>query len=450
MTSVVPEQIGDQPTPENLDELFPHAYRRRALILLMLIYVFNFVDRQVVNILAEPIKRDLMLSDAQLGMITGLAFAIFYSLLGLPIARYAEHGDRPRIITVSVAVWSAFTILCGFAHSFTNMLLARLGVGVGEAGCVPPTHSLITEFTPREERASAIAIYSMGLPLGSLVGLALGGIIADAFGWRAAFFAAGLPGLLFALIALGVLQEPRRRLDASKVTHDAPSLRQAMKILAAKPTYRWLIVGTSLQSMVAYGLAAFMAPFFLRVHGAELASLAGAVGLKPIGYLGIWLGVTTGLAGAIGVFAGGWLADRFGRSDLRAYPTVAALGSLLSIPAYLLVFAVPSTLLALVALIVPSAGVAAWYGPVHASNQGLVQPRMRATISAVTLVVLNLVGLGFGPPLIGMLSDKAQRSFGLTDAGGLQAALLSTTLLTYAAVFAFWRARRTIVADTIS
>ena len=443
------------------DGLFPVSYRRKALGILLLIYVFNFVDRQVVNILAESIKRDLALTDTQLGMMTGLAFAVFYSMLGLPIARYAEYGDRPRIVAISVAIWSSFTALCGFAHSFTYMLIARLGVGIGEAGGVPPAHSLIVEFTPRAERASAIAIYSMGMPLGALVGLALGGVIADTFGWRAAFFAAGLPGLVFALVALRVLREPRRHGGAAATAvGDAPSqrqpaverqsLRRAMAILAAKPTYRWLLVGATFQSMVAYGVGGFIAPYFLRMHMAELTGLAASVGLKPMGFLGICLGLATGLAGAFGAFTGGKIADRLGRKDLRAYPAVAACGSLLAIPGYLLVFSTPSALVGLMILFVPSACHAVWYGPVHASSQGLVHPQMRATISATTLVVINLIGLGLGPPLVGIISDHAKRAFALDNAGGLQAALLSALSLTFIAVFGFWRARRSIVADTVS
>jgi MFS family permease len=435
---------------EHRDGVFPRSYRRKALILLLLIYIFNFVDRQVVNILAESIKHDLSLTDTQLGMTTGLAFAIFYSLLGLPIARYAEYGDRPRIIAVTVAIWSSFTALCGFATSFLHMFLSRVGVGIGEAGGVPPAHSLIVEFTPREERASALAFYSMGMPLGALFGLGLGGIIADMFGWRTAFFAAGLPGLIFAALALSVLREPRRRVGAATAGRDSPSLRQALVILAAKPTYRWLLVGATFQSMVSYGVGSFMPPYFFRMHAAELADLSAAVGLKPIGYLGIWLGFATGLGGAVGAFTGGRLADRFGRSDLRAYPAVAACGSLLAIPLYLIVFSTPSALIALLLLFIPSACHAAWYGPLHASNQGLVHPQMRATISAVTLVVINLIGLGLGPPLVGVLSDRIRRSFEMDDAGGLQAALLATILLATIAVFGFWRARRTIVADTVS
>jgi len=432
------------------DGLFPVSYRRRALTILLLIYVFNFVDRQVVNILAESIKRDLGLTDTELGMMTGLAFAVFYSMLGLPIARWAEHGDRPRIVALSVAVWSGFTALCGFAHSFTHMLIARLGVGIGEAGGVPPAHSLIVEFTPRAERAAAIAIYSMGMPLGALVGLALGGVIADMFGWRAAFFAAGLPGLAFAIAALRILREPRRAGGIGAAGRDVPSLRKAIAILAAKPTYRWLLVGATFQSMVAYGVGAFMAPYFLRMHMDELTALAAAAGLKPMGYLGIWLGLATGLAGAFGAFAGGKIADRLGRRDLRAYPAVAACGSLLAIPGYLLVFSMPSALVGLLILFVPSACHAAWYGPVHASSQGLVDPQMRATISATTLVVINLVGLGIGPPLVGTMSDSARRVFALETASGLQAALLCALSLTVFAVFGFWRARRTIVEDTVS
>jgi len=435
--------------PERHDNVFPRSYRRSALIILLMIYVFNFLDRQVVNILAESIKRDLSLSDTELGMITGLSFAIFYSLLGLPIARYAEHADRPKILAASVALWSVFTAICGFATNFVQMFLARLGVGIGEAGGVPPAHSLIVEFTPREERASALAFYSMGMPLGTLSGLALGGVVAAMFGWRAAFFVAGLPGVLFAGIAFLVLREPRRQVEQARIAQVRPSLREALSILASKPTYRWLLAGASVQSMVAYGVAAFVAPFFLRTHGADLAAFAASLGMKPIALLGIWLGIATGFFGAVGTFCAGKIADRFGRNDLRAYPAVAACGPLLTIPGYLFVFSTPSALVALGALIIPSMCHTAWYGPVHASSQGLVHPNMRATISAVTLVVINLVGLGIGPPLIGMISDHARRVLGMDDAAGLQVALVTTISLTALGVFAFWRARRTIVADTV-
>jgi MFS family permease len=415
----------------------------------MLVYVFNFVDRQIVNILAEMIKRDLRLSDGEIGLMTGTAFALFYSLLGLPIARLADRSDRPKVIAAAVALWSAFTVLCGFAGSFSTLLLARIGVGTGEAGGVPPSHSLITEFTPRQERAKAIAIYQMGLPLGTLVGFALGGLVADRFGWRAGFFIAGAPGLVFAVIALLVLREPRRRPIEARPTA-LPPLGATIRTLLGKITYRWMLVGAAAQSIVGYGIAVFVAPFFLRNHLASLTSLGTAAGLGPTGFLGLCLGLVAGLGGAIGTFLGGFAADRLAREKgVRAYAAVPAIGVLICIPAYLAAFLIPNVEIALAMLMIGSAASASWYGPVHGANQGLVSSDMRSTISAVTMMAINLFGLGLGPPLVGFLSDRFHRGAALGEGPALEAALLCSIAISLLTVFAFWRARRTIVADTI-
>ena len=224
------------------------GFRRYALWTLMIIYTLNFLDRQIVNILAEPIKKDLHLADWQLGMMTGLAFALFYTVLGIPIARKAEKSNRPMIIGTALAVWSGFTVLCGFAQNFWQLVLARIGVGVGEAGCTPPAHSLITDYVPKDKRASAIAFYSIGTPLGSLIGMAMGGLIADAYGWRIAFMVAGAPGIFFALLTFFTLPEPRKKLTAvmaAKATATIP-LREAMKVLISKKTF-WLIAFDSIR-----------------------------------------------------------------------------------------------------------------------------------------------------------------------------------------------------------
>ncbi|HCY54144.1 MAG TPA: MFS transporter, partial [Oceanicaulis sp.] len=284
--------------------------------MLLVIYIFNFLDRQIVNILAEPIKLELGLADWQLGMLTGLAFAAFYTVLGIPIARYAEKADRVKIISVAVAVWSAFTIACGLAANFTQLLLARIGVGVGEAGCSPPAHSLITDYTPKEERASALAFYSMGIPLGSLVPMALGGLIADAFGWRAAFFVAGAPGIILAVMAFLTLPEPRRGLEKKVVPVKGPSFVDAIKELKSKKSFWWISIGAALSAMVGYGHIAFYGSFYLRNHGEGLTAMAVSVNemigvsFGPIGFVGTALGLIIGVCGAAGTFLGGVLADR--------------------------------------------------------------------------------------------------------------------------------------------
>lgn len=235
-------------------ETVPHVplvsdgYRGYALLILMLVYTVNFLDRQIVTILAEPIKNDLKISDTQLGLLTGLAFGIVYCGLGLPIARLADRFNRVWIIGASLVVWSGFTLLCGRATSFATLVAARVGVGVGEAGCTPTSHALIADYTPREKRASALAFFSIGTPLGSLLGLAMGGIIADAYGWRTAFLVAGLPGLLLAVVVFATLKEPRNAMTdaARKSAHAAQmSFGATLKYLTAKPTFWFIAFGAS-------------------------------------------------------------------------------------------------------------------------------------------------------------------------------------------------------------
>lgn len=449
LTEPVPAAARSALVADPADKFTP-GYRRMALIILTLIYVFNFVDRQVVNILAESIKNDLALSDTQLGMITGIAFALFYSLLGLPIARFAEHGDRPKILAVAVTIWSGFTIMCGFANSFAHMLVARLGVGVGEAGGVPPSHSLITEFTPKDKRASALALYSAGLPTGALVGLALGGVIADAYGWRVAFFLAGVPGLLIALLAFVFLKEPRREIAKHAPKIERESVWTVLKRFAALRTFRWVIMGASLQGLVFYGFTSFLAPFYLRNHADELATLAAGFGLESTGFLGIALGLTMGLAGALGTFCGGWLADRVKGDTLKAYPTVPAVASLVAVPIFYALLTTASLELSLVLLAAGGALTSVYLGPTHAICQGLSTPRSRATMSALTLVIINLIGLGIGPPLVGLISDYAHNTMSLSEGAGLRMAMLAVVSTGIVAGLAFWMARRTVDADTVS
>ena len=292
---------------------FSRAYTRYAMGLLLGIYIVNFLDRQVVNILAEPIKNDLGLADWQLGLMSGLAFALFYTVLGVPIARAAERHNRPIIIAASVGAWSAFTALCGAAQNFVQLVLARIGVGVGEAGCTPPAHSLIADYVPKEKRASALAFYSMGTPLGGLFGLILGGLIADAFGWRWAFLVAGLPGVVFALLAWLTLKEPRKQLaaHARQVQAAQVSLRETLQALAGKPTFWCIAFAAAIKAFIGYGHAPFTASFFLRNHGDDIAGLAASVGdvlgyeLKSVGFLGIALGLMSGIGGTLGSWLGG-------------------------------------------------------------------------------------------------------------------------------------------------
>ncbi len=436
-------------TPQQAQTITPvtAGYRSYAMGLLLVIYILNFVDRQVVNILAEPIKNELGLLDWQLGAMSGLAFAIFYTLLGLPIARYAEKGNRPYIIAVSLALWSAFTAVCGLAQNFVQLVLARIGVGIGEAGCTPPAHSLITDYVPKEKRASALAFYSMGTPLGSLVGMGLGGVIADAYGWRWAFIVCGLPGLILALIVALTLIEPRAKKvldDVKRVAATGPSFKDALKVLTSKRTFWFIAFAAAIKAFIGYGHAPFTASFFLRNHGEEVAALAAQFGLQSQGFLGLALGIVGGLAGALGAFVGGQIADKYGAKDLRAYASVPAVAALATIPVYCFAMTVDSAAIGIGTLAINAILGTLWYGPVYATAQSIAPAHMRATASAIMLFIINLVGLGLGPLAVGILSDYLAIGRSMGSAEGVRWALIISVLANFGAVALFWFARKTI------
>ncbi|WP_374391868.1 spinster family MFS transporter [Sphingopyxis sp.] len=428
------------------------AYRRYALSVLLVIYILNFLDRQIVAILAEPIKHDLGLADWQLGVMTGLAFALFYTVLGIPIARYAETGHRPRIIAVAAGLWSLFTLACGYAQNFVQLVACRVGVGIGEAGCTPPAHSLITDYTPREKRASALAFYALGTPLGGLLGLALGGLIADAYGWRTAFLFAGLPGLLMALIAWTTLREPRRQMnvDLAALKAARPDFKTAMAEIKGKRTF-WLIAfAAAIKAFIGYGAAAFLAPFFFRNHAAELTVIAEDFGLGLTGFLGVALGIVLGLTGAVGTWMGGYLADKYGARDLRFYVAIPAVSTLLGIPFYISGLLADSAVFALIMFAFPPVLNTMWYGPGYAAVQGLVRPQTRATASAVLLFIINLIGLGLGPLGVGAVSDFIGGPMGLGSAEGVRWSLMIFILFGAVASGLFWLARSSIREEIVS
>lgn len=431
---------------------FSRAYTRYAMWLLLGIYIVNFLDRQVINILAEPIKNDLGLSDTQLGLMSGLAFAVFYTVLGIPLARLAERKNRAYIIGTSVAVWSGFTALCGQAQNFVQLVLCRIGVGVGEAGCTPPAHSLIADMVPKEKRSSALAFYSMGTPLGGLMGLVLGGLVADAYGWRAAFLVAGVPGLVFAVLVFTTLKEPRRLMaeHAARVAAAQASFGQTLRYLTAKPTFWLIALGASLKAFIGYGHAPFTASFFLRNHGEEVAGLAANFGLKSVGFLGLAIGLMAGLGGALGAYLGGFVADKTASRNVGYQMITPAVGALLAVPVYCAAVLVDSAPLAMSLLGLNYLLSSTWFGPVYGSAQSVVPPHMRATTAAILLFLANLIGLGLGPVAVGMLSDWLNTGFGLGSAEGVRWALIIATLFGFVAFLGFWFARKTLPADTVS
>ena len=447
------------------------AYRRYALGMLLVIYILNFLDRQVVSILAEPIKRDLHLTDAQIGAMSGLAFALFYTFLGIAIARAAERHSRPWIIAGSMALWSGFTALCGLTTNFWQLFAARLGVGFGEAGCTPAAHSLIADDTPREKRASALAFYAMGTPLGSLIGSSMGGVVADAYGWQMAFFVAGAPGILFALIVGFTLKEPRGRLPVGAQVEKAPTatLAQTMAYLLTKPTF-WLIAfAAAISAFIGYGQGPFTASFYFRNHGPEIVRLAAGFGLQSAGFVGIATGVIGGLTGAVGSLLGGRIADWAGARDVRNVMGVPALAGLVWAPTTVIALMAPSAASSLLLLAIPGILGTLWYGPIYATAQGLAPPHMRATAAAILLFIINLIGLGLGPLAVGMLSDGIAGHLltpaGLTVeacrtsaaaacapalAGGVKWALIASCAMVIPSCALSWLARKTIRQDLVS
>jgi MFS family permease len=422
------------------------SYVRYALGLLLIINVLNFVDRQVVTILAEQIKRELQLADWQLGMITGLMFAVFYTLLGIPIARLAERSNRAWIIAISTAVWSAFTAICGAAQSFWQLALARVGVGVGEAGCTPAAHSLISDYVSKEKRASALALYAMGTPLGMLVGLMLGGLVAGTFGWRVTFLVCAAPGLLVAVIAVLTLREPRRQLiqQLSAVTPTPASFRESFRELRSKRAFWWVALAASAMAAVGYGGSAFLPSFFLRNHGVELAALGAQYGMPAIGFFAIVYGTIVGVGGMAGTWMGGYLCDKYGARDARAYAIVPVIGGLFAFPSWICAMLTDSVVLSLALMAVVNVTLSFWLAPVFAAVQNLVERHTRATAAAVLLLVINLIGLGLGPLTLGVLSDLFAGPMKLGAAEGVRWAQIALMPLGLVAIALFLGARKSI------
>lgn len=400
---------------------------RTTLWILLVVYIFNFIDRQIVNILAEPIARDLKLSDTQIGLMTGLAFALFYTVLGLPIARYADRRttSRPRLIALALAVWSGMTALCGVAQNYAQLLLARIGVGVGEAGCTPAAHSLISDIVPKERRASALAFYALGIPIGTLLGMIIGGQLADAVGWRRAFVVVGLPGVALALAVVWLLKEPRRSAAMSGATAPAPlSGGATLRAIFGSRALVMLMIAASLAAFLSYGKTTWATIFFQRTHG-----------LTP-GQVGLYFGLVNGLSAIAGTWLGGKIADHWGATNRRHVLTAPALGMALAAPLAYFGYSAPSWQSALVILVLPTLLNSLYYGPTYSAVQGLVAPQARAMAAAVLLFFQNLIGLGLGPLFFGMLSDVLKPEFGEDS---VQIVLYSAAFLGVIPAFFFWR-----------
>ena len=403
-------------------------YRYYVLAVLTVVYVFNFVDRQLLVILQEPIKAELNLSDTQLGLLTGFAFALFYVICGIPIARWADKGNRRTIIALALTIWSVMTAMCGLAANYTHLLLARVGVGVGEAGGSPPAHSMISDIFKPKNRALALSVYSIGIYIGILIGFAAGGFLADAFSWRLAFFVVGIPGVALALLVLLTVREPIRGWSEgdTKAVEPAPPIGDVARLLWSRISFRHIALAASMQAFIIYGIGNWLPSYFLRTYELD------------IGTIGAWMALTTGFGGGLGSFCGGWMADKFGAKDVRWYLWVPAILTSFLVPVQLAILLSGEVYFALIMTAPFHFLSAAYLGAVLAVSHNLVNGRMRAMTSAVLFFVLNLIGLGLGPVIVGFLSDVFTRN-------GMVAPL-GTAMLICGTVAAIWSVTHYILA----
>lgn len=414
------------------------AIRRRGwtLALLTITYFFSFMDRQILAILLEAIKADLKLSDTQLGLLSGLVFAIFYATLGIPIARYADRANRRNIIAVSLALWSIMTALGGLAQNFTHLMLARIGVGVGEAGSGPPSQSIIADLYEPEKRASAMAIYSLGVILGGGIGMMIGGVVASAYGWRVALMVVGIPGVALALIVRLFVEEPRRGLsDGRSPAAPPPVLTQpqaragllsGFASLWRNAPARHLVAGITITSLVGYAVTGWGPSYMQRSLGMTMLDVSRYVALPAA------------LIGGGSALIGGWLCDRAAkRRGIYAQSYVVLVMKLLAFPFAIAFYFIDNLTLALGSYFVAAIFAGAYIGPTYAMIQHLAPLQMRATWAALTLLTTSLLGLGLGPFLVGQISDLLRPTYGDQS---LRWAMFSIALLTPWAILHYWRA----------
>ena len=410
------------------------------LFALLLVYILNFLDRQIVNILAEPIKGELGLSDTQLGLLAGPAFAVFYAVLGIPIARYADNAKTNRVwlISICLAIWSAMTALCGVAQNFVQLALARIGVGVGEAGCTPAAHSLIADSVPPEKRSSAIAFFGLGIPIGGLLGLIIGGVVNDQYGWRMALMLVGMPGILLAFILPLIIRDPRRCADSAHFnTAGSPvkaklSIKDAAREVFASKAYLYVFIAASFTAFLSYGKGLWTISFFIRSHGLSTTEA------------GLAMAVALGISGIIGTWLGGKMADVFGKRDKRHILTLPAIGMAIAAPILFAGYWAEDWRVAVALLILPTILNSAYYGPAYGCVQGLVRPEARAIAASLVVFGQNLIGLGMGPLLFGVLSDWLQPMAGDES---VRWVLYGAAWLGLIPAFFFWRASLRLNAE---
>ena len=409
-------------------------YKWYVVGVLTAVYASSQVDRQIMGILLEPIKLELGASDTQMGFLIGLTFAVFYATLGMPIAMLADRSNRRNIITAAISIWSVMTVVCGYAANFMQLALARIGVGVGEAGSSPPSHSIIADLFGPEHRGTAMGVFALGVNIGLLIAYLAGGWLTENWGWRATFVTVGLPGLLFAAILYFTTREPERGASEQlqSNTDNPPSFAVVARHMWSVRSIRHVVIGSSLAGFVGYGFVLWMPSFLLRSHG-----------LSPT-EIGLVLALMTGVVGGLGTFTAGRLADALAKRDIRWRVWIVAAGKAGYVPFLAAVFVVDELWQALLLYIIPAFFAGFYLAPTFALIQGLVSLRMRALASSITLFVLNIIGLGFGPQVVGIMSDMFEPSYGQES---LRMALLVLTFVNLWCAFHYLIAAKTLKVD---
>jgi predicted MFS family arabinose efflux permease len=414
--------------------MFSNGYRRYVLGTLTLVYGLNFVDRGLIVLLLQPIQADLQLTDTQLGFLTGLAFGLFYAVLGLPIARWADRGNRATITALAIGFWGITVMACLLVTNFVQLVCARIAAAVGEAGGMPPTYSLVGDYFPGSaERTQAMTFYMLAGPLSSLTSFALGGWLNERYGWRTTFFVMGIPALLIALLVKFTIREPRNPVHATaQVLRNAMPLRDVLLTLWRQRSSRHLIAGFILLAAIGFGLSPWYAAFLIRSHGFGTAEL------------GVWLGLIFGIGGAVGISFGGYITGRWLANDEPTQMRLTAISVLLLVPCFALFLLLPQKLHALFALLALIMTMSFYAGPTFALMQRLVADEMRATTLAVVMLLANVVGMGMGPQIVGILSDALRPAFG-TDS--LRYSMMAVSFLAPWAAYHFWQVGRTVHED---
>lgn len=414
--------------------MFSVAYKRYVLACLTAVWMLNLVDRALMMLLLQPIKEDLQLTDTQLGLLTGIAFGLFYATFGVPVARWADRGNRVTITSAAIGLWGLTVMSCVFVSSYVQLAFARIAAAVGEAGCKPPTYSLVGDYFPGvTERTQAMAIYMAGGPVAALVSFVIGGWLNDLYGWRMTFFLMGVPGLLLALLVRLTVVEPRELRKVTQVQEQPqPSMKEVLLVLWSQRSCRHLCIALILLYTMGYGLGPWYAAFLMRSHGMSTSEV------------GLWMGLIISIGGASGILMGGYLATKWFGGNERGQMRLSAVSLVLLVPCFVAFLLLPGKYQALMAFVPLQLVLNTFMGPTYALLQRLVVDEMRATMMAVIMLLTNLIGMGVGPQIVGVVSDLLMPTF---QEHSLRFAMLLMSLVSLWSSYHFWRVGSTVKED---